>query len=319
MLKTNKQIKKAVLVAIFTIFAIPTMVSAGPSGDFGSDSWGGDSWGSWGGYAPTYDYTYTPNYSYDYSPSYSGSSYGGGYTPSYGGGSYGSSYVPYTGSSYGGSSIPSVQYSSNSNSNENNNTSHSNSNSTSSSSAVAVNNNVNNVYVYTNPSGNAVVNNPAHQYLNVYCVITPANPRIGQVVTATAYATGGIGNYTYTWGGDIYAASGASTSFTSYTAGTKTITVTVRSDQEVITKSCSVTFEGNTYYGGGSNYTGSSVNLTPGITSGTPVSGVYLSDLPATGVSLTFTHYMVGAMVMVLALVGTFVFQARKRLMLENA
>lgn len=419
MLNTNKQIKKVVLVALFAIFTIPTLVSAG-----GDNNYGGYSLDSGWNYGSSYGspVSYTD---YSYQPIYGGGSsyggYGGGssYTPSYGG--YSGSY---TTPSYGGyTSTPSSNYTSNTNvdkntnknknnnnnenkndnKNTNTNKNSANSSSTSSSSAVAVNNNVNNnnVYVYTNPTGNAVVYNPQHQYLNVYCVITPSNPRLGQTVTATAYATGGTGNYSYTWGGDIYTANGPSTTFTSYTAGTKNITVTARSDQEIITKSCDVVFEnGNTNtnndnlsavcyanpttantnqvvtwnvtpnggngsysynwsgtdglsgygqnvnkqysYSGtknayvtvtsngrtvttncsmnvngynGATYTGSSVNIT----SGTPVSGVYLSQLPATGLSLDFVDYMVASMVLVLASVVTFVYQAKKRLMLENA
>jgi hypothetical protein len=333
MLKTNTQIKKTIFTAVFAVLMIPTLASAGSTGSYDSGSWGGDSgWGDWGGNSPTYDYSYTPNYSY--TPSYSsplyGSNYGSSYTPSYYTPSY-SNYSGYTlpiyGSSYSASSIPSVSYVSSDNKNTNTSDSRSNSNSTSSSSAVAVNNNVNNnnVYVYTNPTGNAVIHNPQHQTLNVYCTITPSNPKVGQTVTATAYATGGIGNYTYTWGGDINSVSGASTSFTSYTAGTKYITVTVRSDQEIVTKSCNVTFESNNYVYGNyyNSYTpsytgGSSVNLTPGITSGTPVSGVYLSQLPATGLSLNFFDYMVATMVVILGAVFTFIYQARKRLTVEN-
>ena len=248
-----------------------------------------------------------------------------------------------------------------------------------------------------------MVYNPAHQALTGNCTITPSHARLGQPVTATAYATGGIGNYTYTWGGDIYSSTGASTSFTSYTAGTKNINLTIRSDQEIITTSCNVVFDNNdsnndnlsancyanpttantnqvvtwtvTPYGGngsysynwsgtdnltgynqsvsklygyagtknayvtvssngrtvttscsmnvngynGVSYTGSSVNITPNITSGTPVSGVYLSQLPATGLSLNFVDYMIALMVIVLASVFTFIHQARKRLIAENA
>jgi hypothetical protein len=339
MLKTNKQIKKTIFTAIFAVFMIPTLASAGPTGSYGSGSWDGDSgWGSWGGNSPTYDYSYTPNYSY--TPSYSSPSYGSNYgssyspssyIPSYGGSSYGGYTLPSYGSSYSASSIPSSNHVSNTTSNDNKNTSantntntsNSNSSATASSSATAINNNVNNnnVYVYTNPTGNAVVHNPGRVVLDGYCTITPSNPRIGQTVTATAYATGGIGNYTYTWGGDINSVSGASTSFTSYTAGIKYINVTIRSDQEIITKTCTVTFENNNYvYGNNySSYTpsytgGSSVNLTPGITSGTPVSGVYLSQLPATGLSLSFFDYMVATMVVILGAVFTFVYQAKKRL-----
>lgn len=332
MFKTNTQIKKTIFTAVFAVFMIPTLASAGSTGSYGSDSFDYGGWGDWGGNSPTYDYSYTPNYSY--TPSYSspsyGSNYGSSYTPSYYTPSY-SSYSGYTlptyGSSYSASSIPSVSYVSSDNKNTNTSDSRSNSNSTSSSSAVAVNNNVNNnnVYVYTNPTGNAVIHNPQHQTLNVYCTITPSNPKVGQTVTATAYATGGIGNYTYTWGGDINSVSGASTSFTSYTTGTKYITVTVRSDQEIVTKSCNVTFESNNYVYGNyyNSYTpsytgGSSVNLTPGITSGTPVSGVYLSQLPATGLSLNFFDYMVATMVVILGAVFTFIYQARKRLTVEN-
>lgn len=403
MLNTNKQIKKVVLVALFAIFTMPTIASADTSYGFDNGGYDTGGWGSWGGGSSAYDYTPT----YSYQPIYGGSLY----TPSYGGSNYTSNYGGYStypGLSYSASSIPSSNYNSNTNKNNNKNKNinknKATSTSTSSSSAVAVNNNVNNnnVYVYTNPTGNAVVYNPAHIPLTGYCVITPQNAQLGQTVVATAYASGGTGDYTYSWGGDIYSASGASTSFTSYNAGTKTIIVTIRSGSEVATKSCDVTFGNNnqnydlsavcyanptnaninqvvtwsvnptggngnyTYswsgtdnlsgynqyvskqygYGGtktayvtvssngrsvttncsmnvngynGVSYTGSSINITPNITSGTPVSGVYLSDLPATGLSLGFVDYMVAAMVIVLASVFTFVYQARKRLMLENA
>lgn len=336
MLKTNKQIKKTIFTAIFAVLMIPTLASADNS--YGFDGGGYDSgWGSWGGGSSAYDYTSTYSYQpiyadYYTSPSYNyGSNYGSSYTPSYSGSSYGGYSLPSYGSSYSASSIPSSTHVStdnkNTSANTNTNTSNSNSSATSSSSATAINNNVNNnnVYVYTNPTGNAVVHNPQHQALSAYCIITPSNPKTGQTVTATAYATGGIGNYTYTWGGDINAVSGASTSFTSYTTGIKYINVTVRSDQEIVTKTCTVTFESNTtVYGSYYNsytpsYTGgSSVNLTPGITSGTPVSGVYLSQLPATGLSLSFFDYMIATMVVILGAVFTFIHQARKRLTVEN-
>lgn len=344
MLKTNTQIKKTIFTAIFTVFMIPTLASAGNTGSYDSGSWNGDSgWGSWGGNSPTYNYSYTPSYS-SYTPSYSGYSYTpsySSYTPSYSSYSYTPSYS--YGLSYNTSSVSSPKNVSSTNTNNNSNTNTNNNTntntviatSTSSASANAnasvTNNNVNNVYVYTNPTGNAVVNNPGRVVLDGYCSITPSNPRLGQTVTATAYATGGIGNYTYVWGGDINTTYGASTSFTSYTAGIKYINVTIRSDQEIITKTCTVNFQNNIVYGNNydtytSNYytptSGSSVNITPSngssITSGTPISGVFLGDLPATGLSLSFFDYMIVVMVVILSAIFTFVYQAKKRLTMEN-
>ena len=325
MLKIYNTITKTAL--IIAIFTIPAMVSAGTSGDYGSDSWNsGSGWLGWGSETPTYYYQYTPNYTYT-SPSYASPSYNTGYsvrssytpnyyspsyvTPSYGGGYYGSS--------YSGSSIPS--------SNNITNTSTSGANATATATATSNNTNINNnnVYVYTNPTGNAVVYNPNRQVLNGYCDIVPNNPRVGQTVTATAYTTGGVGSYSYVWGGDLNtAAYGVSTPFTSYNPGTKNITVTIRSDQEVITKTCSVTF-GNNYNTASYNYNNSSYNgsqssvaITRTLSSGLS-SGVYLNDLPATGLSLNFTSYMIAIMVLILTIVFTFVTQAKKRLLKEVA
>lgn len=324
MLKIYNYITKTAL--IIAIFTIPAIAFAGTSGDFGSDSWdSGSGWSDWGGSTPTYSYEYTPNYTYTtpsygsyntgytpyYTPSYTTPSYGSGYsysytpnyyTPTYTTPSYGS---VYTGSSYGGSSIPSSTVSN--------------------SSATASNTNINNnnVYVYTTPTNGSYYNNSFYnQNLSGYCDITPSNPRVGQTVTANAYATGGNGGYTYTWGGDLnsysYNSNGSNVSFTSYSAGTRNITVTIRSNSETITRSCSVVFQNNnnSYYGSTADYQ-SSVAITRSISpSG---SGIYLNDLPATGLSLNFTTYMIAIMILILALVSTFVFQAKKRLIKENA
>lgn len=427
--KTTKFVAFAFLLA----FLIPTTASA-----YKNDSWGDSysesdyGWSDWsspstGSYDyGSYSYDYTPDYSYDYiAPSYSTPdypSYGGGYDYGnyYTGSTGGSSYYPsYTGS-VGGStyytpSTPATSYSSassnpyttsSSNSIATNSTkvtstnTNNNNSSASATGGNAVNNNVNNVYVYTNPTGNAVVNNPAYQRLDGYCIITPSNPRTGQTVTATAYMTGGIGEYSYTWGGDLTSsATGVSTSFTSYTAGTKNITVTARSGQDVKTVNCNVTFQNDTYYNGGNiitavcypssqtvginqivtwratvtggsgyytySWTGSdslygnnntvtksysyagqkyatvtatsngqsisatcytNVNAISAGTSvsgvyvqpayinpGKPVSGVYLNDLPATGISLTWMHYMIAIMVLTLAGVATYISKNKAR------
>lgn len=252
MLKTNTQIKKIAFTAIFAVFIIPALVLAGDTGSYGSGSWNGSGLTDWGGSST--GYYYSPNYSY--TPSYSGG--GSSYYPSY---SYGSSYVPSSYGNYGGSSYYTPSYygssytpssgsntstvvkNNNKSNNKNTNNNKNTSNSSSSASSTNVNVNNNNVYVYTNPGGNAVVYNPTHVNLTGYCNIVPSNPRVGQTVTATAYASGGVGDYTYTWSGDINYATGAATSFTSYTTGTKNITVTIRSGQEAVTKTCNVTFE----------------------------------------------------------------------------
>ena len=351
--KTTKT--KLIALALLLSVVIPTATFASKDNSGSYDV--GGSWDSYsGGYGysdyydtPSYDYSYDYTPSYSYSPSYDyGSSYGGGssYTPSYYTGSYAGS--PYTGGSmsygssytpsyYSGSSIPSTSYSYSSSNPYT--TSAANSNATNDTKVVAtggnavatggtstnVNNNVNNVYVYTNPTGNAVVHNPEYQRLDGYCVITPSNPRTGQTVTATAYATGGIGNYTYVWGGDLMsAANGVSTSFTSYNPGTKNISVTIRSDQDVITKNCTVTFTNQVSYNSYSSVTTgtpvSGVYLQPSyVSTGSAVSGVYLNDLPATGMDLNWMHYMVGLMVLVLATVATVITRAKKSLVGSNS
>ncbi len=234
MLKTNKQIKKIAFIAIFTVFIIPSISFAGGNNDYGGYSLGGWNYGS-GSYSQPVSYT-----SYSYTPSYSSYkpySYSSSYYPSYSSyyPSYSSSYYP----SYSSSYVPSGSNVSVKTDNKATATA----TATASASSTNVNINNNNVYVYTNPGGNAVVYNPSHVNLTGYCNITPSNPVTGQTVTATAYASGGVGNYTYTWGGDINYSTGPSTQFTSYTTGTKNITVTIRSGQEVVTKTCNVTFE----------------------------------------------------------------------------
>ena len=356
MLKTNTFLKTAFIVGMFLL---PIASFAGSSGYYGegnydtSSGWGGDtvSYGydyapsyydtssGWGGDTVSYGYDYAPSY---YSSGYSTPSYGGGY---YGGSSYGGStlggysYVPsygsfsygstYSGPSYGASSIPSSSYSS-SNPSVNTVATGGNATASASSSNTNINNNVNNVYVYTTPTGNAVTYNPQYQRLDGYCVITPSNPRVGQTVTATAYMTGGIGDYTYTWGGDLTtSAYGVSTSFTSYSAGTKNITVTARSGQDVITKNCTVTFNGYTSYYDYNSYnygnygttvtTGSPVSgvfIQPGqinkVSTGSSISGVYLNDLPATGMDFGWMEYTIAFMVVVLASVVFAVSKAKK-------
>jgi hypothetical protein len=70
---------------------------------------------------------------------------------------------------------------------------------------------------------------------------------IGQTVNWTASATGGSGNYTYSWSGDV-SGSGQSVNQTYYSNGTKNATVTITSGNQSITRSCSVLVQGNNNY-----------------------------------------------------------------------
>ncbi len=228
---------------------------------------------------PSYGYdTYsvTPSYGYDtysntpsYVPSSGCSSCGGSsysYVPATSryiagctsscGSSYSTPrYVPNTtpscGSSCGGSSYttPSYVYSSNTAANNNANTSNSSSSANSSSSVGNItNNNVNNNTVVVNvPSGTSNTNTPpATPGLEGYCTINPNSVGINQDVYFSASATGGNGNYTYSWSGsDGISSSGQSFTghFSSY--GSKTATVTIQSGNQSISRTCSVNVQNN--------------------------------------------------------------------------
>ncbi len=334
-----KYIKTIIKISIFLLVMVlaPMSTSAGTNNssyfDVGYDDY-------WSGSPSSYSYDYyTPVYqsSYDYVPYSYGSNYDySEYTPS-----YTSSYRPTNAyndyMSYYNSlarSYPSTYtYSTPSNGGSNTNV---NTSASASASSTNVNTNINNnnVYVYTTPQGNAVTYNPSYQYLSVTCSPSNTNPRVGETVVMTAYATGGTGNYTYSWSGDAYSyySTGPTTSISASVPGTRTVTVTVRSGQEVQTRSCSVTFNGyvQAYNYGYSypTYTGSTVttgNLVSGVyiqpgqikraTTGTPVSGVYLNDLPATGVDLNWKHYMIALFVLILGTVGYMTSRSRAKML----
>lgn len=334
MLKTFKNIK-TIIFALAVLVFLPISVSAGDS--YGSDGWGSptSSWGDSGWGTATYydDYSWGDSgWGYaDYYPTSNNYSY---QTPSYGSYNYTNPYNDYM--SYYNSlarSYPSTYtYSTPSSGGSNTNV---NTSASASASSTNVNTNINNnnVYVYTTPQGNAVVHNPSHQYLSVTCSPSNTNPRVGETVVITAYATGGTGNYTYSWSGDAYSyySTGPTTSISASVPGTRTVTVTVRSGQEVQTRSCSVTFSGyvQAYNYGYSypTYTGSTVTtgnpvsgvyIQPGQikpTTGTPVSGVYLNDLPATGVDLNWKHYMIALFVLILGTVGYMTSRSRAKML----
>lgn len=118
--------------------------------------------------------------------------------------------------------------------------------------------------------------------LGVYCIANPTNAAVGQTVVWTAYVTGGNSSYyTYSWyGTDGLSYGNANSIQKSYqTAGSKTATVTVYgNNNQSVSASCNTNITG---------YTApiSNVTVIRQPTVGTPVSGVYLSQVPETGIA----------------------------------
>lgn len=130
--------------------------------------------------------------------------------------------------------------------------------------------------------------NPQNNQVNAYCVATPSTVGVNQVVTWQVYANGGNGSFGYYWTGtdNLYGYSQSVQKSYSY-AGTKQATVTVTSAGQSVSAVCNANVTG----GDVSNVT---VYRQP--TSGTPVSGVFLNQIPATGIewSMKTTLFSVG-------------------------
>lgn len=286
------QIKNKVLTALLVfgaVVAFSTITSNNIA--FANSSYDYDGWGSWDSYdysgysSPSYDYSgwgswdsYDYSYpSYDYSyPSYSSPSYSyGGYS----GGGY--SYVPQPSYSYiptgGGSSAPQSQYvyssNTNTNANENNNVITNTFNPTNNNDARI------NLIVYGGGGSNG--GNNYEQSLDGNCTINPTTAYVNQDVSFYVNATGGVSGYSYSWTGTdgIYSSSQSFTGRYSY-PGYKTATVTIRSGSQTITRTCSVNVQAyNTVIN-----TQSNVTVLRDQNLGTPVSGVFLSQVPETGI-----------------------------------
>jgi hypothetical protein len=237
---------------------------------------------------------YAP-YSYDYStPSYgggySGGSYGGGYTPQP---IYDYVYnTPSRGSNGGGASAAQSQYVYSSNENENNNVNANENNNIITNTFNPTNNNDAriNLIVYGGGTGtNTPAPTPA---LNGVCVINPTVAYINQDISFSASASGGNGSYSYSWTGDdgINSAAQSFTGRYSY-AGYKTATVTIRSGSESVTRTCGVNVQYNNVLS-----TQSNVTVIRDQNLGTPVAGVFLSQVPETGIGfgLKMTLFTVG-------------------------
>ncbi len=124
---------------------------------------------------------------------------------------------------------------------------------------------------YQNQSGWDSYNNynyNNYSSLNGSCSAGVTNTSVGGLVTWTASATGGNGLYTYYWTGDEGLSSNGQTAPKTYnTGGTKTANLTITSNGQSITRTCTV-----------------NVNQVLAYTQTNPyVSSVYLSEVPYTG------------------------------------
>ena len=168
---------------------------------------------------------------------------------------------------------------------------------------------VNSNYNYNN--NNNYNNNYNYGYNNNYsnltatCSSQPSNANVGDNVVWTAYPTGGNGTYTYSWTGtDGLSYGNAYQIQQRYTVpGTKSATVTVYSSTgQTVTAVCNA------------NIVGSSIN------GGTPISGIYLNEVPATGIdfNLKVGLYILG-LVLWSAFVGFMIIEKKKaKLALAN-
>ncbi|MFA5652206.1 MAG: hypothetical protein WC933_02475 [Candidatus Paceibacterota bacterium] len=134
--------------------------------------------------------------------------------------------------------------------------------------------------IYVSPSQNY------YQYygnLNGSCSANVSSSQIGNTINWSGYASGGNGVYTYYWNdSDGYSSTGQYLSRYYTSAGNKYMNLTITSNGQSITRTCSVyvapsAIINSTYYYPTQNqvlaYTDTNVNLD----------SVYLSDVPATG------------------------------------
>ena len=121
-----------------------------------------------------------------------------------------------------------------------------------------------------------VQNNQYNNYQSAYCVGTPSNAGVNQSVTWTAYPSGNYNNTgyaTYSWSGtDNLYGTGQTINTVYNTPGYKTATVNIYSNGQSVTATCNLTIAG------------SNVTVIRQAGTGTPVSGVFLSQVPATGI-----------------------------------
>ncbi len=129
------------------------------------------------------------------------------------------------------------------------------------------------------------------------CLATPINASVGSNVVWTVYPIGGNGSYTYSWTGtDGLSYGNAYQIQQRYTTpGTKTATVTVYSTYgQSVVATCST-------------------NIIGSVIQGTPISGIYLNEVPATGIdfNLKVALYSLG-IILWSAFVGFMIVERKK-------
>ncbi|MBU3668889.1 MAG: hypothetical protein FGM57_02895 [Candidatus Taylorbacteria bacterium] len=125
-----------------------------------------------------------------------------------------------------------------------------------------------------------------------YCVANPSVAGVNQNVTWTVFTPNNTLGYTYYWSGtDGLSGFGQSINRVYNTPGYKTATVTVTGNGQTFTTNCATTIQGG-IVGGTSNVT----VLRDQTPVGTPVSGVFLNQVPDTGISfgLKTTLFTIG-------------------------
>lgn len=126
-----------------------------------------------------------------------------------------------------------------------------------------------------------------------YCVANPTNAGINQNVTWTVYpnnSNGYYNNFSYSWTGtDGLNGNSQSISRVYNTPGYKTATVTLYGNGQTFSATCATNINGVLA-------TQSNVTVLRDTNLGTPVSGVFLSQVPATGINfgLKMTLFSVG-------------------------
>ncbi|MEI8062358.1 MAG: hypothetical protein WCG97_03625, partial [bacterium] len=147
--------------------------------------------------------------------------------------------------------------------------------------------------------------------ISAYCSATPSVANTNQYVTWTVFPTGGNSNYTYNWSGsDGLNGNNSSVSQQYYSTGQKNATVTVTSNGQSYTATCYSTI--NAIYG----YQTQASNVT--LIKGTSdqvgaVSGIYLNQVPATGISLSWKIALFAIGLLAWSAFAAFVVSRRKR------